>query len=68
MQRISAQSEQRAALVVYCKLKQCCKILKKLKQDDKKMKDHNAWCDMQDSILGHGPVYAGNVATKDTAA
>lgn len=58
--------------------KQCRDKIKKLKQDYKKIKDHNnksgsdrktsKWYDLLDAILGHRPAYAGNAAgTKDSA-
>ncbi|XP_051990174.1 uncharacterized protein LOC127649210 [Xyrauchen texanus] len=59
-------------------VKQCREKLKKLKQDYKKIKDHNnqigsdhrtgKWFEAMDAILGHKPPYNGNVERKDSTA
>lgn len=63
---------------IYHTTKQCREKIKKLKQDYKKIKDHNnhsganqktsKWFDSLDQILGHRPAYLGNAATKDSDA
>ncbi|KAK9979861.1 hypothetical protein ABG768_013269 [Culter alburnus] len=57
--------------------KQCREKLKKLKQDYKKIKDHNnrsgsdrrtnKWFDRLDALLGHRPSFSGSAVTKDSA-
>ena len=57
--------------------KQCREKLKKLKQDYKKVKDHNnrsgsdrrtnKWFDRLDALLGHRPAFSGAAVTKDSA-
>ncbi|XP_057680608.1 uncharacterized protein LOC130908813 [Corythoichthys intestinalis] len=71
---ISAQLEKAG---VYHSAKQCREKMKKLKQDYKKIKDHNnqsgadrktgKWYETLDLILGHRPAY-GNAETKDSSA
>ncbi|XP_032360897.1 uncharacterized protein LOC116672973 isoform X2 [Etheostoma spectabile] len=66
-----------AQMGVYHTVKQCREKVKKLKQDYKKIKDHNnqiganlktsKWYATLDGILGHRPTYSGNAATKDSA-
>ncbi|KAF4107024.1 uncharacterized protein LOC131551561 [Onychostoma macrolepis] len=58
--------------------KQCQEKLKKLKQDYKKIKDHNSlnssdqrtgkWYVFMDGILGHNPACTRNVESKDSEA
>lgn len=57
--------------------KQCREKIKKLKQDYKKIKDHNnksgverktnRWYDMIDAVLGHRPANAGRSGSRDSA-
>ncbi|XP_052408638.1 uncharacterized protein LOC127953431 [Carassius gibelio] len=57
--------------------KQCREKLKKLKQDYKKIKDHNnrsgsdrrtnKWFDRLDALLGHRPSFSGAAVTSDSA-
>ncbi|XP_057709641.1 uncharacterized protein LOC130927690 [Corythoichthys intestinalis] len=71
---ISAQLEKAG---VYHSAKQCREKMKKLKQDYKKIKDHNnqsgayrktgKWYETLDLILDHRPAY-GNAETKDSSA
>ncbi|XP_078099344.1 uncharacterized protein LOC144512450 [Sander vitreus] len=70
-------SSELAQMGVYHTVKQCREKVKKLKQDYKKIKDHNnqsganrkssKWYATLDGILGHRPPYSGNAATKDSA-
>ncbi|XP_028426640.1 uncharacterized protein LOC114550216 isoform X2 [Perca flavescens] len=70
-------SSELAQMGVYHTVKQCREKVKKLKQDYKKIKDHNNQCGANrktskwyatlDSILGHRPAYSGNAARKDSA-
>ncbi|XP_034718799.1 uncharacterized protein LOC117938369 isoform X3 [Etheostoma cragini] len=67
-----------AQMGVHHTVKQCREKVKKLKQDYKKIKDHNnqiganlktsKWYATLDGILGHRPTYSGNADTKDSAA
>ncbi|XP_067284050.1 zinc finger and SCAN domain-containing protein 29-like [Pseudorasbora parva] len=57
--------------------KQCREKLKKLRQDYKKLKDHNnrsgsdrrtnKWYERLDALLGHRPAFSGAAVTKDSA-
>ncbi|XP_039647549.1 uncharacterized protein LOC120553322 isoform X3 [Perca fluviatilis] len=70
-------SSELAQMGVYHTVKQCREKVKKLKQDYKKIKDHNnqgganrktsKWYATLDGILGHRPAYSGNAARKDSA-
>ncbi|XP_031169261.1 uncharacterized protein LOC116060041 isoform X4 [Sander lucioperca] len=70
-------SSELAQMGIYHTVKQCREKVKKLKQDYKKIKDHNnqsganrktsKWYATLDGILGHRPPYSGNAATKDSA-
>ncbi len=63
---------------VHHSAKQCREKLKKLKQDYKKIKDHNSqnssdqrtgkWYASMDAILGHKPACTRNVESKDSEA
>ncbi|KAL7392231.1 hypothetical protein ABVT39_021665 [Epinephelus coioides] len=65
------------SLDIHHTAKQCREKLKKLKQDYKKLKDHNnrsganrkvnKWYAQLDAILGHRPAYTGDPGTKDSA-
>ena len=65
-------SLQLATLGIHHTAKQCREKIKKLKQDYKKIKDHNnqSGSDRKtskwyDAILGHTPAYAGHTGIKD---
>ncbi len=70
-------ASQLAALGIQHTAKQCHDKIKKLKQDYKRIKDHNnqsgadrkssKWYQLLDSILGHRPAYSGSAGTKDSA-
>ena len=72
-----AISEHLDLLGIHHTAKQCREKLKKLKQDYKKLKDHNnrsganrkvnKWYTQLDNILGHQPAYTCNPGTKDSA-
>ncbi|XP_057688419.1 uncharacterized protein LOC130913658 [Corythoichthys intestinalis] len=63
---------------IYHSGKQCREKIKKLKQDYKRIKNHNnqsgakrktgKWYETLDVILGHRPAYSGNATTKDPSA
>ncbi|KAL7387483.1 hypothetical protein ABVT39_024138 [Epinephelus coioides] len=72
-QEISAHLD---SLGIHHTAKQCREELKKLKQDFKKLKNHNnrsganrkvnKWYAQLDAILGHRPAYTGEPGTKDS--